>query len=164
MLTVLNGAYGVLNCLTFAAGVHPLTAYAELCRLVGQLAIFGPTRRAPEFPNYDHDNLAYIFKWVKQHLRIKAFYGYSENAVKTQIWIAISVYVLVAIIRKRLGLESSLYETLQILSLTMFETTPLHQLLTLTPIAATSSNSRGCATSPMSTPCPNANPKARRSR
>ena len=68
MLTVLNGAAGVLNCLTFAAGVHPFTAYAELCRLVGQLAIFGPTRRAPDFPNYDHDNLAYIFKWVKQQI------------------------------------------------------------------------------------------------
>src|SRR5256712_7337057 len=66
-----------------------------------------------------------FFKWIKQHLRIKAFYGTSENAVKTQIWIAVSVYVLVAIIRKRLGLEASLYQTLQILSLTLFEKTPL---------------------------------------
>ena len=72
-----------------------------------------------------------FFKWIKQHLRIKAFFGTSENAVKTQVWIAVSVYVLVAIVRKRLGLDASLYETLQILSLTMFETTPLHQLLTL---------------------------------
>jgi hypothetical protein len=73
-----------------------------------------------------------FFKWIKQHLRIKAFFGTSENAVKTPIWIAVSVYVLVAIIRKRLGLQASLYEMLQILSLTMFEHTPLNQLLTLT--------------------------------
>jgi len=72
-----------------------------------------------------------FFKWIKQHLRIKSFFGTSENAVKTQVWIALSVYVLVAIVRKRLHLDASLYETLQILSLTMFETTPLHQLLTL---------------------------------
>ena len=70
-----------------------------------------------------------FFKWIKQHLRIKAFFGTSENAVKTQIWVAISVYVLVAIIRKRLGLTASLYEILQILSLTIFEKTPLDQLL-----------------------------------
>lgn len=75
-----------------------------------------------------------FFKWIKQHLRIKAFFGTSENAVKTQIWIAISVYVLVAIIRKRLGLTASLYEILQILSLTMFEKTPLDQLLAETVI------------------------------
>lgn len=73
-----------------------------------------------------------FFKWIKQHLRIKAFFGTSENAVKTQIWVAISVYVLVAIIRKRLGLSASLYEILQILSLTMFEKTPLDQLLAQT--------------------------------
>jgi hypothetical protein len=66
-----------------------------------------------------------FFKWIKQHLRIKAFYGTSENAVKTQIWIAVSVYVLVAIVRKRLGLEASLYQILQILSLTLFERTPI---------------------------------------
>ena len=66
-----------------------------------------------------------FFKWIKQHLRIKAFYGTSENAVKTQIWIAVSVYVLVALIRKRLGLEASLYQTLQILSVTLFEKTPI---------------------------------------
>ena len=66
-----------------------------------------------------------FFKWIKQHLRIKAFYGNSENAVKTQIWIAVSVYVLVAIVRKRLGLEASLYQILQILSLTLFEKTPV---------------------------------------
>src|ERR1017187_1045534 len=66
-----------------------------------------------------------FFKWIKQPLRIKAFYGASENAVKTQIWIAVSVYVLVAIARKRLGLEASLYQILQILSLTLFEKTPI---------------------------------------
>jgi hypothetical protein len=75
-----------------------------------------------------------FFKWIKQHLRIKTFFGTSENAVKSQVWIAVSVYVLVAIVRKRLQLEASLYETLQILSLTMFETTPLHQLLTFDPL------------------------------
>ena len=70
-----------------------------------------------------------FFKWIKQHLRIKTFFGYSENAVKAQIWIAVSVYVLVAIVRKRLQLKASLYEILQILSLTMFERMPLDQLL-----------------------------------
>jgi hypothetical protein len=70
-----------------------------------------------------------FFKWIKQHLRIKAFYGTSENAVKTQIWIAVSVYVLVAIVRKRLLLPISLYQILQILSVTLFEKTPiLHAL------------------------------------
>ena len=66
-----------------------------------------------------------FFKWIKQHLRIKKFYGASENAVKTQIWIAVSVYVLVAIVRKRLGLEASLYQILQVLSVTLFEKTPI---------------------------------------
>ena len=70
-----------------------------------------------------------FFKWIKQHLRIKAFFGTSENAVKAQLWIAVSVYVLVAIVKKRLHLTASLYEILQILSLTMFERTPLDQLL-----------------------------------
>src|SRR5674476_18060 len=70
-----------------------------------------------------------FFKWIKQHLRIKKFFGENENAVKTQIWIAISVYVLVAIVKKRLGVEASLYTILQILSLTLFEKTPLDQLL-----------------------------------
>ena len=70
-----------------------------------------------------------FFKWIKQHLRIKVFFGTSENAVKTQIWIAVSVYVLVAIVKKRLNLSASLYEMLQIFSLTMFERIPLDQLL-----------------------------------
>src|SRR6266849_3534967 len=66
-----------------------------------------------------------FFKWIKQHLRIKAFYGTSENAVKTQIWIAVSIYVLVAILKKQLGLDLSLYKILQILSVTVFEKTPI---------------------------------------
>ena len=70
-----------------------------------------------------------FFKWIKQHLRIKAFFGTNESAVKTQIWIAISVYVLIAIAKKRLGIEASLYTILQILSLTLFEKIPLDQLL-----------------------------------
>ena len=71
-----------------------------------------------------------FFKWIKQHLRIKAFYGTSENAVKTQIWIAISVYVLVAIIKKRMKLDLSLYTILQIFSITLFEKMPILQALT----------------------------------
>jgi Domain of unknown function (DUF4372)/Transposase DDE domain len=71
-----------------------------------------------------------FFKWIKQHLRIKAFFGTSQNAVKTQIWIAVAVYVLVAIVKKRLQLKASLYELLQILSLTLFEREPLDQVLT----------------------------------
>jgi len=70
-----------------------------------------------------------FFKWIKQHLRIKAFYGTSENAVKTQIWIAVSIYVLMAIVRKRLGLQVSLYQILQILSVTLFEKVPILQAL-----------------------------------
>jgi hypothetical protein len=70
-----------------------------------------------------------FFKWIKQHLRIKKFYGTSENAVKTQIWVAVSVYVLVAIVRKRLGLEASLYQILQILSVSLFEKTPILRAL-----------------------------------
>lgn len=70
-----------------------------------------------------------FFKWIKQHLRIKSFFGTSENAVKTQVWIAVSVYVLVAIVRKELALEKSLYEILQILSVTLFEKTPTLQAI-----------------------------------
>ena len=70
-----------------------------------------------------------FFKWIKQHLRIKAFYGTSRNAVKTQVWIAVSVYVLVAIVKKELKLERSLYEILQILSVALFEKTPIFQAL-----------------------------------
>jgi len=73
-----------------------------------------------------------FFKWIKQHLRIKAFYGTSENAVKTQIWIAITIYVLVAIVKKQLKLEPSLYSMLQILSVTLFEKTSLSQVLSQT--------------------------------
>ena len=73
--------------------------------------------------------VAQSFKWIKQHLRIKRFYGTSENAVRTQIWIAISVYVLVAIIKKQLKLDSSLHTLLQILSLALFEKVPLQQVV-----------------------------------
>ena len=74
-----------------------------------------------------------FFKWIKQHLRIKAFYGTSPNAVRTQIWVAISVYLLVALLKKRLHLDSSLYTILQILSLTLFEKTPISQALCQPP-------------------------------
>jgi hypothetical protein len=74
-----------------------------------------------------------FFKWIKQHLRIKAIYGTSMNAVKTQVWSAISVYVLVAILKKELQLPRSLYELLQILSLTLFERVPLSQVVTEFP-------------------------------
>ena len=70
-----------------------------------------------------------FFKWIRQHLRIKRFYGTSENAVKTQIWIAVSVYVLVAIIKKRLRLEASLYTLMQVLSVTIFEKMPIRTVL-----------------------------------
>jgi len=70
-----------------------------------------------------------FFKWIKQHLRIKSFYGTNENAVKTQIWIAVSVYVLVAIVRKRLALDKTLYQILQVLSVTIFEKEPILQVL-----------------------------------
>ena len=71
-----------------------------------------------------------FFKWIKQHLRIKSFYGTSENAVKTQVWVAISVYVLAAIVKRELRIDRSLNEILQILSVTLFEKTPLFQALT----------------------------------
>jgi Domain of unknown function (DUF4372)/Transposase DDE domain len=89
----------------------PAVAIAELYRCRWQVELF--------------------FKWIKQHLRIKAFYGTSENAVKTQIWIAISVYVLVAIVKKRLKIEASLYTILQVLSVSLFEKIPIYQALTL---------------------------------
>jgi Domain of unknown function (DUF4372)/Transposase DDE domain len=82
-----------------------------------------------------------FFRWIKQHLRVKAFFGTTENAVKSQIWIAVSVYVLVAIVRKRLNLSRSLYELLQILSLNQFEKTPLDTLLSRSAEAAESAQS-----------------------
>jgi len=84
---------------------------------------------SPRKDAVDGQYVVQSFKWIKQHLRIKAFYGTSENAVKTQIWIAVSVYVLVAIVRKRLALEAGLYQILQILSVTLFEKTPILQAL-----------------------------------
>ena len=79
-----------------------------------------------------------FFKWIKQHLRIKRFYGISENAVKTQIWIAVSVYVLVAIVKKRLELDASLYTLLQILSVTVFEKMPIQQAFSLSAVQSDS--------------------------
>jgi hypothetical protein len=75
----------------------------------------------------DGQYVASLFKWVKQNLRIKRFYGTSENAVKTQIWIAVSVYVLIAIVKKELKLDASLYTLLQILSVSLFEKMPISQ-------------------------------------
>jgi IS4 transposase len=72
-----------------------------------------------------------FFKWIKQHLRIKAFFGTSQNAVRTQIWIAVSIYVLVAIVKKELGLTASLYQILQVVSVTIFERAPILQALQL---------------------------------
>jgi hypothetical protein len=70
-----------------------------------------------------------FFKWIKQHLRIKSFFGYTENALRCQIWIALCVYLLVAIIKRELGIERSIYEILQILSVTPFEKTPIISIL-----------------------------------
>src|SRR5690606_7059227 len=89
--------------------VFPALTIAELYRYRWQIELF--------------------FKWIKQHLRIKAFFGTSPNAVKTQIWIAISTYLLVAILKKRLELEHSLYTILQILSVTLFEKVPVQEAL-----------------------------------
>ena len=83
-----------------------------------------------------------FFKWVKQHLRVKRFLGVSENAVKTQLWIAVSVYVLVAILRKRLGIATPLYTMLQILSVMPFEQIPLYQALTMTDYSSKPDPSR----------------------
>ena len=77
--------------------------------------------------------IEFFFKWIKQHLRIKAFYGTSPNAVRTQVWSAIAVYLLVAILKKRLHLNASLYTILQILSLTLFKKTPISQALSQFP-------------------------------
>ena len=86
--------------------------------------------RQPQILESHHDwSIELFFKWIKQNLRIKAFYGTSENAVKTQIWIAVAVYVLIAILKKRLKLEASMHTILQILSVTMFEKMPLEQVL-----------------------------------
>jgi len=76
-----------------------------------------------------------FFKWIKQHLRIKAFFGTSENAVKTQVWIAVSVYTLVATLKKTMALPHTLYTILQVLSVTLFEKTPLAQLLSDPPVS-----------------------------
>lgn len=107
------------NILANANAVRPWQIYADLAQ-----HLIGIAR-----PLYAAEPIGLDFKWIKQHLRIKAFFGTSENAVKTQIWIAVATYVLIAIVKKRAMLPHSLYELLQILSLTMFETTPINQLL-----------------------------------
>ena len=86
----------------------------------------------------DRWQIELFFKWIKQHLRIKAFYGTSPNAVRTQVWTAIAVYLLVAILKKRLHLDASLYTILQILSLTLFEKMPISQALAQLPPPSTS--------------------------
>ena len=73
-----------------------------------------------------------FFKWIKQHLRIKSFFGTSENALKSQIWIAVTVYVLVAVVKKRLGISADLYTILQVLSLPLFEKMPIFKLFSAT--------------------------------
>ena len=93
--------------------------------LTNHLAVSAPT--VAELYRYRW-RVELFFKWIKQHLRIKSFFGTSENAVKTQIWIAVTVYVLVAVLRKRLGLSAELYTILQVLSLTLFEKTPIFKL------------------------------------
>ena len=119
----------------FGQGVPGPVAARQLSRRGNQKAIQVPDQQLHASGTHHRPDLQarwqveLFFKWIKQHLRIKAFYGTSENAVKTQIWIAVSVYVLVAIVRKRLGLEASLYQILQILSVTLFEKTPILQAL-----------------------------------
>jgi len=85
-----------------------------------------------------------FFRWIKQHLRIKAFYGTSENAVKTQAWVAVSIYVLVAIVKKQLGLDLSLYKILQILSVTVFEENPHFTRVFPTPATSCQTPSPVC--------------------
>jgi hypothetical protein len=121
--------------------IDSATAYPEVLRRISYLDVETKTRFKFLTNNFTLPALTIaqiyksrwqvelFFKWIKQHLRIKAFFGTSENAVKTQIWIAVSVYVLVAIVRKRMGLEASLYQILQILSVTLFEKTPILQAL-----------------------------------
>lgn len=121
-------------------GVHSTTDYPEPLRRIGYVDLDTGKRfvfLANDFTLSALDiallykarwRVELFFKWIKQHLRIKAFYGTSENAVKTQVWIAVSAYVLVAIIKKQLGLPHSLYTILQILSLTLFEKRPILQV------------------------------------
>ena len=117
------------------------TAYPEALRRVSYVDVLTGTRLVFLTNNFTLPALTIaqiykqrwqvelFFKWIKQHLRIKRFVGTSENAVKTQIWIAVSVYELVAIVRKRLEQDASLYQILQILSVTLFEKTPISQVL-----------------------------------
>ena len=99
----------------------------SICHEAGESDI-GPS---PRRDRVSGQYVAYLFKWIKLHLRIKRFFGTSQNAVKSQIWIAVSVYVLVAIVRKRLNLDISLYTMLQIFSVMPFEKISLQQALTI---------------------------------
>jgi len=102
-----------------------------LLKITNQKHTWSPAKKSKE-PSVDltPSHVELFFKWIKQHLRIKSFYGTSENAIKTQIWIAISIYVLVAIVKKELKLDHSLYTILQVLSVTLFEKEPILQVLT----------------------------------
>jgi len=135
-------AAGIICDQTIAlAGIHTSQHFPEHLRRIrfkdpetGKTLVFMTNQRTLPAPTIcalykSRWQVELFFKWIKQHLRIKRFYGTSENAVKTQIWIAVSVYVLVAIVKKRLELDASLYTLLQILSLTLFEKMPILQAL-----------------------------------
>jgi hypothetical protein len=127
------------------------------------LSEWGPTNNE-RYKSQSRWQVELFFKWIKQHLRIKAFYGTSENAVKTQIWIAVSVYVLVAIIRKRLKLDASLYTLMQVFSVTVFEKASIESVILQTvdgsePVMGNRGRTTGtiaffsCADSPVWTLC-----------
>ena len=123
------------DCSKVRHGLSRQTASGEILRLRDQKNL-GLSDEQLHFTGFDHCTLyrcrwqvELFFKWIKQNLRIKTFYGTSENAVKTQIWIAVSVYVLVAIMKKQLNIRASLYTILQVLSVSVFERTLLFQLL-----------------------------------
>jgi IS4 transposase len=100
---------------------HRVIQASARLRIVPGSQVAGVRRFASTYQRCLQWDIELFFKWIKQHLRIKRFYGTSENAVKTQIWIAVSVYVLVAIVRKRLNIEASLYTLMQVFSVAIFE-------------------------------------------
>ena len=139
-------AAGIICDQTIAlAGVHTSQHYPEYLRRIrfkdpetGKMLVFITNQRTLPAATIcalykSRWQVELFFKWIKQHLRIKRFYGTSENAVKTQIWIAVSVYVLVAIVKKRLNLDVPLYTLLQILSVTLFEKMHILQALSQEP-------------------------------
>src|ERR1700733_2132692 len=105
--------------------VHRVIQASAPRRTVLEYRVSAARRFVSNYQRYPLWDIELFFKWIKQHLRIKRFYGTSENAVKTQIWIAVSVYVLAAIVRKRLKLEVSLYTFMQVLSVSVFEKMPM---------------------------------------